>query len=140
MSLSERSRELASLRVLGFTRGEISLILLGELAILTCAALPTGAAIGYGLTALLVKSFESEIYRFPLVFSLRVVAFAALVVVAASLRVGTGRPSPARSPGSRRRAETAGVMMLGVLKNRRVLLGVAFVLALVAMAAMAARG
>ena len=43
ISLSERSRELASLRVLGFTRGEISLILLGELALLTLVALPRRA-------------------------------------------------------------------------------------------------
>ena len=45
VSLSERSRELASLRVLGFTRAEISLILLGELALLTLAALPVGAVV-----------------------------------------------------------------------------------------------
>ncbi len=85
VSLSERGRELASLRVLGFTRAEISLILLGELAVLTLAALPAGAAIGYGLTVLLVRSFESEIYRFPLVVSTRVMAWAALTVVGASL-------------------------------------------------------
>lgn len=84
VSLSERSRELASLRVLGFTRAEISAVLLGELAILTSAALPVGMALGYGLTALLVHSVESEIYRFPLVVSTRVMAFAALVVLAAS--------------------------------------------------------
>ena len=42
VSLSERGRELASLRVLGFTRGEIAYILLGELAVLTLAALPLG--------------------------------------------------------------------------------------------------
>ena len=49
VSLSERSRELASLRVLGFTRAEISLILLGELALLTLVALPVGGFFGYGL-------------------------------------------------------------------------------------------
>ena len=54
VSLSERSHELASLRVLGFTRAEISLILLGELALLTVAALPVGALIGYGLGALIM--------------------------------------------------------------------------------------
>jgi putative ABC transport system permease protein len=88
VSLSERSRELASLRVLGFTRAEISLILLGELAVLTVLALPLGAGIGQGLTSLLVYAFESEIYRFPLVVSARVIAFAALTVVAASLVSG----------------------------------------------------
>ena len=54
VSLSERSRELASLRVLGFTRAEISLILLGELALLTLAALPVGGLLGYGLAAAIV--------------------------------------------------------------------------------------
>lgn len=88
VSVSERSRELASLRVLGFTRAEISLILLGELATLTLVALPVGALLGHGLTALLVYAFESEIYRFPLVVSARVLAWAALVVVAASLVSG----------------------------------------------------
>jgi putative ABC transport system permease protein len=85
VSLSERHRELASLRVLGFTRAEISLILLGELAVLTIAALPIGAVVGAGLTAATVHSFESEIYRFPLVVTPRVMALAALVVIAASL-------------------------------------------------------
>jgi putative ABC transport system permease protein len=85
VSLSERSRELASLRVLGFTRGEISLILIGELAILTLLALPIGALVGAGLTVATVESFESEIYRFPLVVTPRVMALAALVVIAASL-------------------------------------------------------
>ena len=47
VSLSERSHELASLRVLGFTRAEISMILLGELALLTLAALPVGGMLGY---------------------------------------------------------------------------------------------
>ena len=88
VSLSERSRELASLRVLGFTRGEISLVLLGELAILTLAALPAGAAIGHSLTLLLVQSFESEMYRFPLVGSTRTMAWAALTVITASFLSG----------------------------------------------------
>ena len=74
VSLSERSRELASLRVLGFTRGEISLILLGELAVLTLAALPAGAAFGYVLASLIVRSIESEVYRFPLHVSMQAVA------------------------------------------------------------------
>ncbi len=84
VSLSERSRELASLRVLGFTRGEISVILLGELAVLTVLALPMGAVIGHGLTSLLVGSIESEMFRFPLVFNVRAVAWAALTVTVAS--------------------------------------------------------
>ena len=66
VSLSERSRELASLRVLGFTRAEISLILMGELALLTLAALPVGGLFGYSLSAAIVSSIDSEVYRFPL--------------------------------------------------------------------------
>lgn len=85
VSLSERSRELASLRVLGFTRAEISAILLGELAVLTVCALPFGAAIGHWLTALLVGSIESEMFRFPLVFDVQAMALAALTVTVASM-------------------------------------------------------
>jgi putative ABC transport system permease protein len=88
VSLSERSRELASLRVLGFTRAEISLILLGELAVLTLVALPLGALIGSGLTVAMVRSLESEIYRFPVVVTPRVMALAALTVITASLLSG----------------------------------------------------
>jgi len=88
VSLSERSRELASLRVLGFTRAEISLILLGELAVLTVVALPLGVALGYGLSALLIQSVESEVYRFPLVVSTQVMSMAALTVVVASILSG----------------------------------------------------
>jgi putative ABC transport system permease protein len=88
VSLSERSRELASLRVLGFTRAEISLILLGELALLTVAALPAGALLGHGLTTWMVTSFDSELYRFPVVVRPQVMAIAALTVVVASLLSG----------------------------------------------------
>jgi putative ABC transport system permease protein len=85
VSLSERSRELASLRVLGFTRGEISLILLGELALLTLASLPVGGLLGYGMAALIVQSLDSEVYRFPLVVSRTAVAWAFLTIIAATL-------------------------------------------------------
>jgi putative ABC transport system permease protein len=88
VSLSERSRELASLRVLGFTRAEISLILLGELAVLTLAALPVGAVIGYGMAAWIVGSVESEVYRFPLVVTRSAIAWAFLTIIAASLVSG----------------------------------------------------
>ena len=88
VSLSERSRELASLRVLGFTRAEISGILLGELAALTLAALPLAALLGAGLARLLVWSVESEVYRFPLVITPQAMAWSALVVVAAAIGSG----------------------------------------------------
>jgi putative ABC transport system permease protein len=67
IALSERGRELATLRVLGFTRAEISYVLLGEVALLTFVALPLGCVAGYGLANLFVRAFETELYRVPLV-------------------------------------------------------------------------
>jgi putative ABC transport system permease protein len=84
VSLSERERELASLRVLGFTRGEISLILLGELAILTLLALPVGALIGYLLGQVIMTAFNNEVYRLSFVASPATIARSFLVVIAAA--------------------------------------------------------
>ena len=84
VSLSERSRELASLRVLGFTRGEISFILLGELATVTILAIPVGMGLGYLFAGLLVAAFNTELYRFPLVVSTRTFAYAATAVLVAA--------------------------------------------------------
>ena len=84
VSLSERSRELASLRVLGFTRGEISFILLGELAVVTVMAIPVGMLLGYSFAGLLVAAFNTELYRFPLVVSTRTFAYAATSVLVAA--------------------------------------------------------
>jgi putative ABC transport system permease protein len=81
VSFSERSRELASLRVLGFTRGEISFILLGELAVVTLIAIPIGMLLGYAFAAALVAAFNTELYRFPLVVTTRTFAFAACAVL-----------------------------------------------------------
>jgi len=88
VSLSERERELASLRVLGFTRAEISLILLGELAILTVVALPVGSAIGYGLGQLIMSGFNNEVYRLSFVVSRSTVAWSFLVVIVAAMLSG----------------------------------------------------
>jgi putative ABC transport system permease protein len=88
VSLSERSHELASLRVLGFTRGEISLILLGELAALTVAALPVGALIGYSLGQVIMGLFNNELYRFSFVVAPATVAWSFLVVIAAAFFSG----------------------------------------------------
>jgi len=88
ISLSERSRELASLRVLGFTRAEISLILMGELAVLTLVSLPFGGLFGYSLAALIVGSIDSEVYRFPLYVSRQSVAWSFLGIIGAALVSG----------------------------------------------------
>jgi putative ABC transport system permease protein len=92
IALSERGRELATLRVLGFTRLEISYILLGEAALLAFLALPLGCLVGYGLAWLITAAFETELYRVPLVIQMStfgtsaVLGLAAVVVSAALVR------------------------------------------------------
>jgi putative ABC transport system permease protein len=88
VSLSERSRELASLRVLGFTRAEISLILLGELAILTILSLPLGAVIGYLLGEFIITAFSNELYRMSFVVTPATLAWSFLTVIAAAFLSG----------------------------------------------------
>jgi len=84
IALAERSRELASLRVLGFTRGEISYILLGELTLLALCAIPLGFVAGYMLCAAIALGLQSELYRVPVIISLQTYAFAGAVVFVAS--------------------------------------------------------
>jgi len=81
ISLSERSRELSSLRVLGMTRREIALILLGEQAILTIVAIPAGFLIGIVLSVMLALGLSSELYRMPVIFSNVNFIFALAVIV-----------------------------------------------------------
>jgi putative ABC transport system permease protein len=88
IGLSERGRELASLRVLGFTRGEIAYILLGELALLTLAAIPVGFVVGVGLVGILVVAFQSELYRLPLILTPENYAMGASVVIVSALLSG----------------------------------------------------
>jgi len=85
VSLSERSRELASLRVLGFTRDEIARILLGELAVLTLVSLPVGALLGCGLGQFIMTIFNNEVYRLPFVLTAQSIAWSWLTVVAATV-------------------------------------------------------
>ncbi len=88
ISLSERSRDLATLRVIGFTRAEISLIQLGELAVLTAVAIPVGLILGYGLAALTSANFDTELFRIPLVVSSSTYAFATTVILIATVCSG----------------------------------------------------
>jgi putative ABC transport system permease protein len=67
IALSERGRELATLRVIGFTKFEIGYILLGEIAMITLVALPLGCLLGQMLSAFIVRDMETELYRVPLV-------------------------------------------------------------------------
>jgi putative ABC transport system permease protein len=88
ITLEERGRELASLRVLGYTRREVRALLLGELFTLAFLALVPGFLLGTGMVWLLVQGFSSELYRVPLVLSARAFAIAALVVLAATALSG----------------------------------------------------
>jgi putative ABC transport system permease protein len=85
VALSLRSRDLASLRVLGFTRAEISAILLGELALQVLLAIPLGLFIGTGMAEAMMSGVDPETYRFPVVISVHTYVFAAVVTLCAGL-------------------------------------------------------
>lgn len=88
IALSERARELATLRILGFTRQEITFILLGEQGAITILALPFGFAAGYGLCAALAARLETELYRVPLVVRPSSYAWSFLIVLFAAIASG----------------------------------------------------
>jgi len=92
IALSERGRELACLRVLGFTSGEVAYVLLGELALLVLLALPFGCLLGYGLAWVMSQAMETKLFRVPFVvmpstFGIAV-AIALLSSLASALAVG----------------------------------------------------
>ena len=89
IALSERGRELATLRIIGFTRGEIAFILLGEQAVLLAIALPIGFGLGFGLAALISQTFDWELFRFPLVITPTSFAFAFMVMMGAAVLSGS---------------------------------------------------
>jgi len=84
IALAERGRELATLRVLGFTRGEVSAILLGEVAALAAPAIPLGSIAGYYLSGLVMRAMAGERMHTPLVVELASYGLAILVFVLAA--------------------------------------------------------
>lgn len=84
-SLIERSRDLASLRVLGFTRPEVAAILLGEQAVLTLAAVPPGLLLGHAFVVVTTWGYDTDLFRVPAVVAPRTFAVAALTVLAAAV-------------------------------------------------------
>ncbi|MBI1172448.1 FtsX-like permease family protein [bacterium] len=88
ISLSEQGRELASLRVLGFSRAEVAWVLFGELATLVLIAQPVGWLIGTAIGWAMTLAFSSDLYRVPFVLGPEVLAQASLVVLTASLLTG----------------------------------------------------
>lgn len=85
VSFSERNRELATLRVIGFTRREVAFILLGEAAALTAIAIPLGLLFGYWLSAFVVYAMQTEVVRLPLVIASSTYAFAAVTLTSATI-------------------------------------------------------
>jgi putative ABC transport system permease protein len=81
VSLSERARELATLRVLGQTRLEISYILLGEVALLALAGLPIGCGVGAAISWFMATQFETELYRVPLVLERSTFGWAVAIAI-----------------------------------------------------------
>lgn len=92
IALSERGRDLATLRVLGFSRWQITYILFGELGFLLAASLPIGCAAGYGLVRLIARLFDTELFRIPIAVepvtygTAMAIALAAAFVCAATFR------------------------------------------------------
>jgi putative ABC transport system permease protein len=85
IALAERGRELATLRVLGYTRGEASGIMLGEIAILAAPAIPLGLVLGYLLTGAVAASMTGSRMHVPVIVSLPTYAFALVVFIASAL-------------------------------------------------------
>jgi putative ABC transport system permease protein len=90
IQLAERSRDLASLRVLGFRRREVAAILTGEVTVLVALGLPAGLWLGGRLSELLVRSpgFDTEQFRLPYVIEPRTFALAALIVLLSAVACG----------------------------------------------------
>ena len=84
IALSERARELASLRVMGFRRREVSALLLGEQALITLLAIPLGWALGYVLSLLLTRAMQSDAYSLPFIVNTPSYLISALIVIAAA--------------------------------------------------------
>ncbi|MEZ0387414.1 MAG: ABC transporter permease [Verrucomicrobium sp.] len=84
IALSERSRDLATLRVVGFSQREVAGVLLGELSILVLSALPAGLLFGRALTTFIISSFSTETVRMPLVINPATYSIAIIVVLSAA--------------------------------------------------------
>ena len=84
ISLAERARELATLRVVGMTQREVGAVIITELAILALLAVPFGLALGTGIATAIITSVNTETVRLPLVFTPYTYTFALIVVAVAS--------------------------------------------------------
>lgn len=88
IAFAERARDLASLRVIGFSRSEAAFVLLAELAIITLLALPLGGVMGYFLVFAISEGFSTDLYRVSALFMPQSYGIAAIAVMAAALLSG----------------------------------------------------
>ncbi|MFL5381817.1 MAG: FtsX-like permease family protein [Longimicrobiaceae bacterium] len=88
IALAERGRELASLRVLGFSVHEIAVILLGEQAVLLVLGIPAGYALGVGFAAVWMSALNGEVYRLPMVWSGETFVLSAAVILGMGMMAG----------------------------------------------------
>ena len=88
IALSERGNELASLRVLGFTKLEIAVVLLGEQVVLILIALPLGMALGTYVSSLLPDALATDLFRFPFDITLKNLGLGALTITVIALISG----------------------------------------------------
>lgn len=88
IALAERAHELASLRVLGFSKVEVNYVLLGEVAILVLCALPLGSLLGYGLAGVMARAMDTKLFRVPFVIEPATYGVAIGIVAAAAALCG----------------------------------------------------
>jgi putative ABC transport system permease protein len=88
IQLAERARELASLRVLGFTGGEVATVLALELAIIVALAQPLGWLLGVAFSWAVVQGFQSDVFRVPFVLERQAFGWSSIVVVLAGIVSG----------------------------------------------------
>lgn len=81
---SERAHELATLRVLGYHRSEVGIVLLGELALLVVLSVPFGCVIGYWMAQLMTAMFSSDLFRLPFAPARASYGWSILIVLAAA--------------------------------------------------------
>jgi len=85
IALSERNRDLATLRVLGYTRDEVAVVLLGQLTFQVITAVPIGMVCGHALASFMMSQVDPEQLRFPAIVSPATYAFASLVVLGSAI-------------------------------------------------------
>jgi putative ABC transport system permease protein len=88
--LAEQNRELATLRVLGFTTAEVARVVQGELGLQVALAIPLGSAIGLGLTSVICQAMDSDLMRLPRVVEPSTYALAVGLALAATVIVAKG--------------------------------------------------